>query len=430
MRLGPDFLSFSSQEAFDAIYGFNHGFEKGDFYAFARDSATGASNVFSARTHAEHRDRRKKVVGTALNSAHFRAYSPVIDKHVQLFLANIVSATTEAKDGVINVAELVNALTVNTIVEIIYGPSLTPSAPSWTETTAGRNILPVLRAISKFGWGASHMPLLGRLMSTDTIGKLIRKPTFDSAGNLTGFSALAAKALELLLEKPDLVVDVEQPSMAKSMMSPEKGDSKHTAPREVFNESLNLLFAGSGSTGVAVTGVLQQLGTAEGQKWQEMIRDELKQEKGSGESKVLEAVVKESMRYSAPFPVAFPRDVMSGAENSIPGIKAPLPIGTLVGVNLWNFCRDPAVWGDDARQWKPQRWLDVSSDGAKALDEKFVIFGKGPRGCIGKEMAIMIITHAVAGVLEGWRVEGVGEVRQGAWLEMQTAYCGLRMTKL
>jgi len=61
VRTGPGSLSFSTPEAFESIYGFNHSFEKGDFYTFARDPATGASNIFSARTYAEHRDRRRKV---------------------------------------------------------------------------------------------------------------------------------------------------------------------------------------------------------------------------------------------------------------------------------------------------------------------------------------------------------------------------------
>lgn len=444
VRTSPNCLTFCSQEAFDSIYGFNHGFEKGDFYAFARNPGKGTSNVFSARGYAEHRDRRRKVVGAALTSAHVRTYSPVVVKHVQLFLATIASATTAARDGVIDIAEPVHALTFNMMVELIYGPWVTspPSAGPWTETTAGKGILPVMSTISKFSWGASHIPLLGRLMSSNLMIKLTRKPTSDNAGNFTGLSALFVKAQELVLKAPPLVRDVEQPSIAKSMLSIEKGDSRHMEPQRVLSECTNLLFAGPGSTAAAVTGVLAQLGTTEGQKWQELIRNELKQNTDSSgggggggseysSSKVLDAVVKESMRYSAPFPSAFPRDVMPGAETSIPGIKGPLPIGTLVGVNLWAISRDPAVWGDDAREWKPQRWLDAPNDAAKkTLEEKFVVFGKGARGCIGKEVAFMIIIQAVSAILQTWRIERVGEVRQNAWLEMQNEYCGLRMMKL
>lgn len=330
----------------------------------------------------------------------------------------------------IDIAEPVHALTFNTMVELVYGPSITPSAQPWTETIAGKGILPLMRTISKFSWGASHIPLFGRLMSSNLMSKLTRKPTSDSAGNSTGLSALLGKAQEVVVEKPDLVLNMEQPSVAKSMLSIEQGDSRHMEPRRVMSECTNLLFAGPGSTAAAITGVLAQLGTAEGQKWQEMIRNELKQNAESS-SKVLDAVVKESMRYSAPFPTAFPRDVMPGAENSIPGIKGPLPIGTLVGVSLWGISRDPAVWGDDAREWKPQRWLDAPNEAArKALEEKLAVFGKGARGCSGKEVALMIVMEAVAALLQTWRIERVGEVRQNAWLEMQNEYCGVKMMKL
>ena len=372
-------------------------------------------------------------MGASLTSAHVRTYGPVIVKHVQLFLADIVSANREAHDGVINVAGPVHAFTFNTVVELIYGPSLAPSAQPWTQTIPGKGILPAMRAISKFSWGVSYIPLLSRLMSSGPMIKLTRKPTFDSAGNFTGFAALAAKAQELLIEKPDLVLGMEQPSIAKSMLSIEIGDSRHMDQRRALSECTNLVFAGPGSTAAALTGVLEQLGTDEGQKWQEMIRAELKDMEGSGaESRVLNAVVKESMRYNAPFPTAFPRDVTPGAENSIPGIKKPLPIGTLVGVNPWVISHDSAVWGHDARQWNPQRWLDVPpSDAAeKALDEKLLVFGKGSRGCIGKEIAFLIVTQAVTGLLRTWKIERVGEVRQAAWLEMQTEHCGLRMMKL
>lgn len=34
------------------------------------------------------------------------------------------------------------------------------------------------------------------------------------------------------------------------------------------------------------------------------------------------------------------------------------------------------------------------------LEEKFVVFSKGPRGCVGKEIAMLMLEKAVAGVLE------------------------------
>jgi benzoate 4-monooxygenase len=431
VRTGPETLSFSTPEAFESIYGFNHAFEKGDFYSFARDKATGASNIFSARTHAEHRDRRRKVVGAALTTSHIRSYSPIIARHVQHFLSKLSAASADAKDNVVNIAEPVHALTFNTLVELIYGPSLSPASQPWTETASGEGILTAFRAISKFGWGASYIPFLAWLMSTAPMIKLTRKPTFSATGIPTSVGALASRAKLLLLSDPDLVTGVSQPSIAKSMLGIEKGDSRHMPPQEIYNECFNLLFAGPGSTAAAVTGVLERLGSEEGGVWQERIRRDLQTVKDPSESKVLDAVVRESLRYSAPFPTAFPREVQPGAENAIPGIQTPMPIGTIVGANSWIVSHDKSTWGSDAGCWNPERWLDVEGDAEKkALEDKFVVFSKGPRGCIGKDIALLIVTQAVAGVVSKWRIERVGEMKAGAWLEMQVGWRGLKLTKI
>ncbi|KUJ08920.1 putative cytochrome P450 pisatin demethylase [Mollisia scopiformis] len=426
IRTGPNSLSFSTPEAFESIYGFNHGFEKGDFYAFARDPATGVSNIFSARTHAEHRERRRKVI--ASTTSHVGSYHPVIARHVQHFLSKLSSSS--AQGHVVNIAELVHALTFNALAEVIYGPSL--ASQPYTETTNGEGILPAFRAISKFGWGVSHIPLLAWLMSTRPMVKMTRRPTFNKQGVPTGIGALAARAKVLLLEDPTLVTGVDQPSIAKNMLAVETGDSRHMGPVEVYSECFNLLFAGPGSTTAAVTSVLERLGSEEGRSWQEKIRSELLHKADeSNESESLYAVIRESMRHSTPFPTAFPREVRPGAEQAIAGTELPLPIGTIVGANSWIVSHDTSTWGIDAGQWNPYRWLDVKENaGKRLLEDNFIVFSKGPRGCIGKDIAMLLITQAVAGIVSTWRIEGAGKMTGGAWLEMQIESCGLKLTKI
>jgi cytochrome P450 len=285
--------------------------------------------------------------------------------------------------------------------------------------------------MSKFIWGVSYIPFLAWLMSTGPMIKLTRKPTFNKAGIPSGIGALATRAKVLLLEDSSLVTGVDQPSIAKSMLAMEKGDSRHMGPEDVYRECFNLLFAGPGSTAAAVTGVLERLGSDEGMSWQEKIRNELNQVTEASESKVLVAVVRESMRYSAPFPTAFPREVRPGAEKAIAGVELPLPVGTIVGANSWIVSHDKSVWGSDAGQWKPERWLDVKGDAEKrSLEDKFVVFSKGPRGCIGKDISMFIVTQAVAGIVSKWRIESAGEMKGGGWLEMQIEWCGSKLTKI
>ena len=34
-----------------------------------------------------------------------------------------------------------------------------------------------------------------------------------------------------------------------------------------------------------------------------------------------------------------------------------IPKNTNVFLHIWNLNRDPSIWGDDAAEWKPERWL-------------------------------------------------------------------------
>lgn len=64
-------------------------------------------------------------------------------------------------------------------------------------------------------------------------------------------------------------------------------------------------------------------------------------------------------------------------ERSVPagGIEIDgyvIPEGTVVGCNAWVIHRDQTVFGDDVEIFRPERWLEVSSE--KAIEMKSTIF--------------------------------------------------------
>ena len=154
--------------------------------------------------------------------------------------------------------------------------------------------------------------------------------------------------------------------------------------------------------------ILYHLGTHP--EWQSRILEEVKNEMylsnpyqtldsvtylSLGKCHTLSAVINESLRVSPPFPAAFPRDIAPGAESAIPGLPAPLPLGTTVQANVYVVSHSQDFWGDDADDWRPSRWLD----GDKRLEEGFLIFGRGSRSCVGKDisrMALMKVVFAVS----------------------------------
>lgn len=426
VRIGPESLVFSDLAAFEAIYGFNKYFEKGDFYSFGRDGGRRQSgSVFSARTDAVHREHRRKVVGPAFVASKIAGYEPTVAKNVSLFvsrLADELRTSTNGsvvKDSALNIASHVHRYTFETLIAVIYGQSVCSQLYTNADADAVRPLLTQYRDLTKWAWAASLLPWFGWLMATRPMIYLTRRPTRNSQGNLTNLSALTAKTRDLVFAPPEKTNGPEYSSVLQNYLQVPKIDPTHMKPDEIWRECFNLTIAGPGSTAAALTAVLHRLGRSAGQPWQSRIRTS-----PSSSPPILVAVIKETLRLHAPFPTGFPRDIARGAETAIPDLAAPLPPGTLVSANPYVLGRSHEVWGPQAETWDPARWLVESEDERRELEGKWVAFGKGPRGCIGKELAMLMIAAAVKGVLARWEIDSEKRGLGGnCFLEMQFDEC-------
>ncbi|CAN8283981.1 unnamed protein product [Cochlearia groenlandica] len=92
---------------------------------------------------------------------------------------------------------------------------------------------------------------------------------------------------------------------------------------------------------------------------------------------------------------------------------------------LYSLGRMKSVWGEDASQFKPERWISESgkhsATGGKLIHVpsfKFLSFNAGPRTCLGKEVAmtqmktvaVRIIQNYEIKVVEGHKIEPVPSV--------------------
>lgn len=67
-------------------------------------------------------------------------------------------------------------------------------------------------------------------------------------------------------------------------------------------------------------------------------------------------------------------------------LDQPIPKGTEVIIPIWAINRSPELWGEDADEFKPERWLDEKNT-AKMNSYEFITFLHGPRSCIGQGFA-------------------------------------------
>lgn len=93
----------------------------------------------------------------------------------------------------------------------------------------------------------------------------------------------------------------------------------------------------------------------------------------------LDAVSKEIMRVYSPVPVVgrIPKE-----DTDLLGVK--IPKGTAVRVHLWAINKSKLFWGEDAREFNPDRWLVDKTNGGATDSLAYLTFGHGPRGCIGR----------------------------------------------
>jgi cytochrome P450 len=121
--------------------------------------------------------------------------------------------------------------------------------------------------------------------------------------------------------------------------------------------------------------------------------------------KYLHCVVKETLRLYPPGPLALPHQSIE--DVTVGGYY--LPKKTMVLLNLWAIGRDPTVWGADALEFKPERFMQEKFiDLTSQSDFKMLPFGSGRRGCPGSLMAIPMVELLLAHLVHvfDWRVDG------------------------
>ncbi|KAI0720825.1 cytochrome P450 [Cerioporus squamosus] len=124
----------------------------------------------------------------------------------------------------------------------------------------------------------------------------------------------------------------------------------------------------------------------------------------------LEAVVRETIRMYPSFhisPRVAEQDTVLPLGTPIQGTdgrtitELVVPTGTMVWVNILGLNRDKEIWGPDAHEWKPERWLgqlpaSVADAHIPNVFANTMTFVAGPRSCIGYNMALTEMRIALA----------------------------------
>jgi cytochrome P450 len=102
----------------------------------------------------------------------------------------------------------------------------------------------------------------------------------------------------------------------------------------------------------------------------------------------LTAVIKETLRLHPPAGTS--RFAEPGTNFHLQAPGGPLCVdGAILFLNHFSIQRDPTVYGDSAETWVPERWLQNEVEGEGLAAGAWRPFERGPRGCIGQELAML-----------------------------------------
>ncbi|ETM31286.1 hypothetical protein L914_21117 [Phytophthora nicotianae] len=98
----------------------------------------------------------------------------------------------------------------------------------------------------------------------------------------------------------------------------------------------------------------------------------------------LEAALKESLRLNALVVYRLANRDTTMYDGTF------VPKGARVVFSMYGSARQPTVWGSDAAEYKPERWIDEKTGKLKTISSyQFTTFSAGPRQCIGMRLAMM-----------------------------------------
>ncbi|KAI0791136.1 cytochrome P450 [Abortiporus biennis] len=181
-------------------------------------------------------------------------------------------------------------------------------------------------------------------------------------------------------------------------------DEKDRLPEdELLGQMATLVFAAVDTTSSALTRIFDLL--AMHPEVQEKLRTELKGARENGEMTYdilvdlpyLDAICRETLRLYAPvsnIPRGTNEDMFLPLSEPIVGVDGKLmneifvPKGTQLLIGILSSNRHKALWGEDALEWKPERWLspatkELSDARIPGVYSNLMTFGGGGRSCIG-----------------------------------------------
>ncbi|KAJ6540824.1 cytochrome P450 [Mycena vulgaris] len=388
-------------------------------------------------TTGEIHKRQRKLVAPIFSPSNLRDLVPILSNVAERLTEVLVHETESHTDpdgrSVLEMSEWISRATLETAGKAILGYSFDPLDTPVTNayTRAIRELIPTLFSLSLV---RQFAPFLVRLGPAWVRRRLVEWMPSAAVQKVRGMSDVMHTTAKNILADARAGLQNEEAgtgARAKDIISVPAAvranknveTNAKLSEAELTGQMTVLIFGAQDTSSSALSRILHMLAIRP--DVQHTIRQEICVARGSdapSEARLsleqlsalpwLDAVIKETLRLYPPVP--FVRRTAL-AERTIPFTPAPgdtrsavtIPRGTTLFLGIAGANRLPAVWGADAADWKPERWLSGNTDAHPKFERVrlpgiyagMMSFLGGGRSCIGYKFAEIEIKILVVALI-------------------------------
>ncbi|KAK0466882.1 cytochrome P450 monooxygenase [Desarmillaria tabescens] len=421
VRIAPDHISVALSDAEPLVYGHGSGALKSSFYdVFARTSSRSLFDVRDRQAHT----RKRKIISHTFSQKSVLEFEPHVRSYVSQLLGRWDKLYDKALKGMsgeegegwtgrdgrmwLDYLPWANYLAFDIIGDLTFGAPFGMIAAAKDFALVPKDQHSVLSSYGKVGakYATKEIEAIKTLTSgapfVVTAGPLPgwwrplvkRTPWLWQAGK--DFDAIVGMAMVAVAKR--LEVPTDRNDFLSKLLAGKDEDGNPMGREEVTAEALNLLIAGSDTTAKSACTIVYLL--ARTPSVQGKLQKELDEYLGSDVATAeqvknlpyLQAVINEGLRLYPAVAMGLPR---VAPEGGMMILGNHFPAGTVVSVPTYTIHRDPAVFGDDVEEFRPERWFERNS---ASMSKAFAPFSLGPRACIGRNLANLELQIIIASI--------------------------------
>ncbi len=261
-----------------------------------------------------------------------------------------------------------------------------------------------VRAFGYYVGMVSQMPWLHKIFQDNPLMRKTRP---------SPFMKVVGETVRSRMEDPD--PENQRPDLLSHFVATHGSYPDMMDQKQVLIQTSGNLIAGGLSPSVAFDTLCQYLVTHP--ESQDKLYRELKEAQCSvpatyDEAKALpylEGTIKEAYRLHSSTSFSLQRVTGSAGLELPNGMR--IPPGTNIGCAAGAIDQDVRVYGSDADEYRPERWMRAKEETTEAyverrklMDKTDLTFGQGSRTCIGKSVAFLEFFKAVATLMAQFKV--------------------------